>query len=176
MHACMKKWTSPCHKRNPNVIPNLIQYVYVIPLWNAPKLKLSMTWSWHKNSNKFSNIESYLHFQFMIWIHASMEMYNFNMHINVITTTLNILLLSNFVVSKVWQNFLSYIRKIDWIYTTKTCFSTFFQFFLSNLKKHCMTLINNIINDNPIHHQIEPFHFCTQLHRLSYHNIASTHM
>jgi hypothetical protein len=32
MHACIKKWKSPCHKRNPNVIPNLIQYVYVIPL------------------------------------------------------------------------------------------------------------------------------------------------
>jgi hypothetical protein len=39
-----------------------------------------------------------------------------------------------------------------------------------------MTLINNIINDNPIHHQIEPFNSCTQLHRLSYHNIPSTHM
>jgi hypothetical protein len=39
-----------------------------------------------------------------------------------------------------------------------------------------MTLINNIINENPIHHQIEPFKSCTQLHRLSYHIIASTHM
>jgi hypothetical protein len=39
-----------------------------------------------------------------------------------------------------------------------------------------MTLINNIINENPIHHQIEPFNSCTKLHRLSYHTIASTHM
>jgi hypothetical protein len=39
-----------------------------------------------------------------------------------------------------------------------------------------MTLIKNIINDNPTHHQIEPFNSCTQLHKLSYHNIASTHM
>jgi hypothetical protein len=106
MHACIKKWKSPCRKRNPNVIPNLIQNVYVILLWNAPKLKLLMIWSWHKNSNKFSNIESYLHFEFMIWIHASMEMYNFSVHINGITTTLDILLLSNFVVSRFRQNFL----------------------------------------------------------------------
>jgi hypothetical protein len=106
MYACIKKCKYPCHKQNPNVIPNMIQYVHVIPLWNAPKLKLLMIWSWHKNSNKFSNIESYLHFEFMIWIHASMEMYNFNLHISVITTTLAILLLSNFVVSRIWQNFL----------------------------------------------------------------------
>jgi hypothetical protein len=39
-----------------------------------------------------------------------------------------------------------------------------------------MTQINNIINDNPTHHQIEPFNFCTQLRRLSYPNIAFTHM
>jgi hypothetical protein len=63
MRACIKNWKFPSHKQNPNVIPNLIQYVYVIALWNAPKLKLLMIWSWHKNSNKFSNIESYLHFQ-----------------------------------------------------------------------------------------------------------------
>ncbi len=45
MHACIKKWKSPCHKWNQNVIPNLIQYVYVIPLWNALKLKFLMIWS-----------------------------------------------------------------------------------------------------------------------------------
>jgi len=39
-----------------------------------------------------------------------------------------------------------------------------------------MILINNIINKNQTRQQIEPFNFCTQLHRLSYHNIASTHM
>jgi hypothetical protein len=90
-------------KQNRNVIPNLIQYVYVISLWNAPKLKFFMIWSLHKNSNKSSNVERYLHFDFMIWIHGSMELYN-NMHIIVIMTTLDILYLSNFVVSRIWQN------------------------------------------------------------------------
>ncbi len=58
----------------------------------------------------------------------------------------------------------------------KHIFSHFSNLFLSNLKKIYMTLINNIINDNPIHHRIEPFISCTHLHRLSSHNIPSTHM
>jgi len=106
MHACIKKWKSPCHKRNPNVIPYLIQYVYVIPLWNAPKLKLLMIWSWHENSNDF----------FQYWELFAFSIYDLNTCIygNVQFqcaykcnhNNIKYINTFQFVISRIWQNFL----------------------------------------------------------------------